>query len=181
MAQDTKVITGLVRFSYASVLHPTTFDGSTFYTVDLLINKNDTKTVERVKAAIEAAMKDGKEKHGKKFSNPKNPLLDGDVEKPDEKAYKNCYFLRAKSYEQPDVVDKNLEPITSSKVFYSGCYGRASINFYPYNKAGNQGVSVGLINVQKLADGEPFGNVSTAEDDFSGLEDLDVDEDNLPF
>jgi hypothetical protein len=49
-----------------------------------------------------------------------------------------------------------------------------SVNFYPYNQAGNKGVGAGLQNVQKVADGEPLSGRSRAEDDFSA-----VDEDFL--
>ena len=60
---------------------------------------------------------------------------------------------------------------------YSGCYGRASINFYPYSVNGNKGVGVGLNNVQKLTDGERLGGSrATAESDFGdGFEDSDDD------
>ncbi|MDM0258255.1 DUF2815 family protein, partial [Clostridioides difficile] len=51
---------------------------------------------------------------------------------------------------------------------YSGCYGRVSINFFPYNSAGNKGIGCGLQNVQKLADGEVLGGArASAEADFS--------------
>ena len=48
---------------------------------------------------------------------------------------------------------------------YSGCYCRFSLNFFSF--AGKQnGVAAGLNNVQKVADGEPLGGRSRAEDDF---------------
>ena len=177
--QLTKVITGLVRFSYASVLTPKTFDGNTFYSVDLLISKKDSGTIDKVKGAISAAKTNGEQRWPEKFTDIRDPLHDGDEEKPEDENYQGCYFLKSKSNQQPTVVDKDLEPIESSKVFYSGCYGRASVNFYAYNKAGNQGVGVGLSNVQKLREGKALGNMATAEEDFSELDDLE--DENLPF
>jgi hypothetical protein len=41
------------------------------------------------------------------------------------------------------------------------------VDFFPYNFAGKQGVGCSLVNVQKLADGEPLGAARpSAEDDF---------------
>ena len=51
--------------------------------------------------------------------------------------------------------------------FYSGCYGRASINFYAFNVS-SKGIACGLNNLQKLADGEMLAGGSSAEDDFGG-------------
>ena len=54
---------------------------------------------------------------------------------------------------------------------YSGVYGRASINFYAFNSNGNKGIACGLGNLQKIADGEPLGGRSSAEDDFADEDD----------
>ena len=60
---------------------------------------------------------------------------------------------------------------------YSGCYGRASINFYAFNTNGNRGVGVGLNNIQKLSDGDHLGaSRASAESDFGG-EDFTDEED----
>ena len=53
----------------------------------------------------------------------------------------------------------------------SGCYGRVSLNFFPYNQKGNKGVGAGLQNVQKVADGEALSRRSQASDDFSDTDD----------
>ena len=51
--------------------------------------------------------------------------------------------------------------------FYSGCYGRASINFYAFNVS-SKGIAAGLNNLQKLEDGEMLAGGSTTEEDFGG-------------
>jgi hypothetical protein len=68
-------------------------------------------------------------------------------------------------------VDADLNPILDSTEFYSGCYGRASINFFAYNTAGNRGIGCGLNNLQKLDDGEPLSGRSRPEDDFGDYDD----------
>lgn len=173
MENSTKVITGKVRFSYANVFEPTVMqDGQTpKYNVSIIISKSDTKTVEAIKKAIEAAKEAGKskiaDKNGKIPVNLKTPLRDGDEERPDDPAYENSYFINANSERKPGIVDRDLNPIMSRNDFYSGCYGRASINFYAFN-VNSKGIACGLNNLQKLEDGERLAGGSSAEEDFGG-------------
>jgi hypothetical protein len=103
----------------------------------------------------------------------KTPLRDGDLEKPGEPAYENCYFLNANSSSKPGIVDANRQEIIDINEIYSGIYGRASITFYAYNASGNRGIACGLNHLQKLSDGEPLGGKSSAEADFANLDDDD--------
>ena len=49
----TKVVTGIVRLSYANVWEATSINGGTpKYSVSLIIPKSDTKTIDAIKAAI---------------------------------------------------------------------------------------------------------------------------------
>lgn len=174
-SNKTKVITGKVRFSYANVWEPKSINGGDEkYSVSLIIPKEDTKTINEIMAAIEAAKQDGKAKFGGKIpANLKLPLRDGDIDRPDDEAYKNSYFVNANSKDKPQIVDKNVRPIMDQSEVYSGCYGRASITFYAFNQNGNKGIACGLGNLQKLADGEPLSGRSRAEDDFVTSEDDD--------
>ena len=176
----TKVITGPeTRWSYANVWQPKAIDGGApKYSVSLIIPKSDTKTIEKVRAAIQAAYDEGQGKlkgNGKSvppLSSIKTPLRDGDVERPDDEAYANSYFINANSASAPGIVDAACQPIIDTSEVYSGVYGRASINFYAFNSNGNKGIACGLNNLQKIRDGESLGGKSRAEDDFA---DLDVD------
>lgn len=171
----TKVVTGMVRFSYANVWEPKSINGSDEkYSVSLIIPKTDKKTIAQIEAAIEAAKQEGKAKFGGKIpANLKLPLRDGDIDRPEDEAYKNAYFINANSKERPGIVDKSVKPILDQSEFYSGCYGRASITFYAFNQNGNKGIACGLQNLQKLLDGEPLSGRSRAEDDFSTFDDED--------
>ncbi|CQR74991.1 hypothetical protein SOV_34970 [Sporomusa ovata DSM 2662] len=175
MENTTKVVTGKVRFSYANVWEPKSINGGDEkYSVSLIVPKADTKTIADIKAAIEQAKKDGVSKFGGKVpANLKLPLRDGDVDRPDDEAYKDCYFINANSKDRPGIVDKKVKPILDQSELYSGCYGRASITFYAFNQNGNKGIACGLQNLQKLADGESLGGRSKAEDDFDSAEDED--------
>ena len=173
MENSTKVVTGKVRFCYVNVFEPTTInEGDTpKYNLCILIPKSDTKTLEAIRKAIEAAKIAGKsklaDKNGKIPSTIKLPLRDGDEERSDDPAYEGMMFINANSTRRPAIVDKDLNPIMSQEEFYSGCYGRASINFYAFNVQ-SKGIAAGLNNLQKLEDGEMLAGGSTAEEDFGG-------------
>jgi len=182
---DTKVVTGEVRLSYAHLFEPFAFeaDQEPKYSVVLLIPKNDKTTLAKIHAAQQAAVDLGiKTKwNGKKPSKLGNTLRDGDTDEAFEgEEFKGHFCLRVSSKTAPNVVDRQLNPILNSNEVYSGCYARASLNFFPYAAAGNNGISAGLNNVQKLRDGDPLGGRSRAEDDFEPLEnDTDDSYDDL--
>ena len=176
-----KVITGPdTRWSYANVWEPKSINGGTpKYSVSLIIPKSDTKTIAKVEAAIEAAYKEGEAKlkgNGKSvpaLSVIKTPLRDGDMERPDDPAYANSYFVNANATSAPGIVDADRNPILTRSEVYSGVYGRASISFYAFNSSGNKGIACGLNNLQKIRDGEPLGGKASAESDFASDEDDD--------
>lgn len=167
---ETKVVTGLVRFSYLHAFEPSAIGDSEEkkYSVSLIIPKSDRLTLNRIKKAIEGAKENGKNSKfgGKVPANLKIPLRDGDAERPDDEAYAGSYFINASSKTRPGLVDANLNPIIDENELYSGCYGRASVNFYPFNVSGNKGIAAGLNNLQKIKDGEPLGGRQSAESDF---------------
>lgn len=170
---DTKVVTGEVRFSYVNVFEPYAANpgDEPRYSVSILIPKDDKATLAKIDRAIKAAIEQGLPQWGgKKPANLKLPVRDGDVERPDDPDYAGHYFINARSKTKPGIVDARLNEIINSEEFYSGCYGRASINFYPFNVSGNKGIAAGLNNLQKLRDGEYLGGRSRPEDDFEAVE-----------
>ena len=157
---STKVVTGVVRLSYANVWEPASINGSNpKYSVSLIIPKSDKQTLDAINAAVDAAIKEGVAKFGGKIPNKaalKLPLRDGDTERDDE-AYKNSFFVNANSTTAPQIVDRSVQPILDRSEVYSGCYARVSVNFYAFNSNGNRGIACGLGNIQKVRDGEPLG------------------------
>ncbi|AIS61339.1 DUF2815 family protein [Listeria ivanovii] len=179
-----KVKTGKVRFSYVHVFEPWAGDESQEkkYSVCLIIDKTDKKTVKAIKSAIKE-LKESKEAitvwGGKNGTAPKNlkiPLRDGDEERDEMEEFEGKYFVNANSKRQPGVINKKRKELTAEE-FYSGCYGRASIDLYAYNSNGSKGIAVGLNNLLFLEDGEPLGfSALSAEDDFDDdLDDYDDD------
>jgi len=184
----TKVVTSLVRLSYLHIWEPAAVEEGQEkkYSASLIIPKSDKALIKKIKAAIEAAKEAGKtSKFGGKIpANWKNPLRDGDADRPDDEAYADSFFINANCKTQPGVVDKKLNKIMDQDEVYSGCYGYASVTFYPFNTNGSKGVACGLNHIMKVKDGEPLGGRATAESDFAEIvvEDEDFaspDEDDL--
>ena len=178
----TLATTGISRLAFIDVFKVNK-DGK--YSITVLVPKSDTDTVAKLRKVIEDFKTDPRalKKWDSKFlANFKTPLRDGDTERDTEKRpeYKGHYFFEAKSSPfwpsgdprpAPKVVDAKLNEILDPAEMYSGCYGRVSLDMYPYNRDGNKGMSFGLVNVQKVRDGERLsGGSSSASDDFTVIE-----------
>jgi hypothetical protein len=171
---STKVIVPC-RFSYLHCWEPDSINGSEpKYSVSAIIPKSDKETIAKINAAVEQAKKDSISKWGGKTpTNLKFPLRDGDIDRPDDDAYKGCYFFNANSKQAPQIVDSKVQPILDQSEVYSGCYGRISVTFYGYNSNGNRGIAAGLGNIQKLKNGESLGARTNAAEDFESVDDDD--------
>ena len=111
---NTKVVTGVVRLSYANVWEPKSINGGAEkYSVSLIIPKSDKKTISQIETAIDNAIKEGASKFGGKIPNKaalKLPLRDGDIERDDE-AYQdamNEYMYKKEQYEKT-IADINAQ------------------------------------------------------------------------
>ena len=186
---STKVITGKVRFSFVNIFEPKkNNDGTEKYNITLLIPKSDTATVNKIKTAMAEARENFCKKNGATAlpQKPNHTLHDGDGTRDSGDPYgaecKGCYVITVSSKNKPVIVDSFRNEITDASEVYSGCYGRASINFYGYNANGKKGISAGLLSIQKLHDGDPFGTVGSADDfddDFKDEDDFLADD--TPF
>lgn len=169
--ESIKVTTPEFRVSFPSVFEPSKMDGqpqdAARYSVTMLFDKNADLT--QLKAAIRKAVEMKFPDPTKRPKGLKNPLRNGD-EKPNLDGYPGCTFAAAKSKTRPGVVDQNVQPILSAEEFYAGCYARATVTVYYFDKAGNKGVALGLQNIQKIRDGQPFSGRSRAEDDFGSID-----------
>lgn len=174
------MITGLVRFSYTSVFEPAiTPSGDEKYSVSILVPKDDSKGLAALNKAIQEAAQKGVEKGTfpkARMGSLRIPLRDGDEEFEEGKRgpeYKGFFFFNASSKNQPGVVDSNLNPIIDPMDFYSGCWGHADINFFPYNQKGNVGVGAGLNNLMKKKDDSRLDGRMKAEDAFAEFAEAD--------
>lgn len=169
---STKVVTGKVRFSFCHIFEAQAPQGGgdPKYGVTLLIPKSDTATVEKIKAAMAEARENFVKKNGASSLpvKPNHTMHDGDGLRDSGEPYgpecKGCYVITVSNKNKPVIVDNFRNEITDPGEVYSGCYGRAAINFYGYNRNGKKGISASLLSVQKLHDGEPFGTTGSADD-----------------
>jgi hypothetical protein len=175
MTTDYKVITDKVRLSFTQ--HVFTPDEKGSYSIMILIDKKDKETLAKINGTVEKFKTDPKAVAiwGSKFlASFKSPLRDGDTERDTEKypEYKGHYFVNANTYNKPSVVDSKMNDIIDKSELYPGCYGRVSMIPAAFNVDGNKGIKFYLNNVQKLAEGPPFGaGRSAATDDFTAIED----------
>lgn len=184
---STKITTGKVRFSYCNLLEPrkSTDGGKDKYSVTLLIPKSDKQTLAKIKAAIKEAADRYREKNGPKSmpEKPNTTLHDGDGVRdsgdPFGEECKGCYVITVTCTKPPVIYDRDRNEIDAEDV-YSGCYGRAVINFAGYNFGVKKGVSAYIVSLMKLSDGEPLGGGAVAsaddyDDDFEDDYDDDLD------
>ena len=181
---STKIVTGKVRFSFCHIFEPQEPQGGgdPKYSVTLLVPKSDKVTLEKMKAAMAEARENFCKRNGANALplKPNHTLKDGDGTRDNGDPFgpecQGCYVITVSSKQKPVIVDNFRNPITDPGEVYSGCYGRAAINFFGYNTNGKKGVSAGLLSIQKLSDGEPFGTVGSADDFDDGYTDGDDDD-----
>ncbi len=161
------VLTPKFRVSFPYVFRPSKpmqAGAEPKYSITMLFPKG--ADLSALKAAAQAAVveKWGADKT-KWPKNMRNPFRD-QGEKEFEGYEEGATFLTATSKQRPGLVDADVKDIIDEHAFYPGCYARASVRAFAYDQAGNRGVSFGLQNLQKLADGDPLGGRTKPTDDF---------------
>jgi len=175
-------VTDVVTFSYANVFEPKeTPSGTMKYSACLLLDKKNKKEKARWDACVEAAFNAGVKKGlFSKKQRPiiKTPIRDGDAELEtgvkEDKSYKGRWFINASSFDPIEVTtakDGKVVQLFETKDFFSGCYGRAIVSFYPYNKEGGRGIAVALNGVFKIGEGERLDGKVNASSVFAAFAD----------
>lgn len=162
------IVTPNFRLSFPALFTPTAFDNQEpKYKITMLFPKGTDLSA--LHAMAKAAAAEKWPDPSKRPNNLRNPFRDGDVDKPDVAGYPGNIFVGASSKMRPGVVDQNLQPILSEDDIYAGCWCRAQVTCFAYDKAGNRGVAFGLQNLQKVRDDEPFSGRAPAETVFDAL------------
>lgn len=170
----TKIITPIFRLSYPHLFerHHNELANRDQYDIVMMFDKKDKAAM---KPMYDLMAQVAKFRFGANTKGLKNPFKDGDTAtnqageliKDKNASYVGMMVLSSWSKNQPGVVDNKNQIVLDHDEVYGGCYCRAQLNCYAYEMAGNRGVSFGLLNVQKIKDGEPFGNRQRPEDAFS--------------
>lgn len=171
--KGTQVIFGPCRLSYTHLFEKYVPEngGDGKYMTNVIIPKDEKKTVEAINQAIEEAKRAGivGKWGGKEPKKLELPLHDGDEK--DDSVYSDAYYVNAKCNTKPGVCDKHKVTITDEDEVYSGMWAYVSVTFYAYDVNGNRGIACGLNNVMKYKDDERLGGRTSAEADFADIED----------
>ena len=178
---STVIITPVFRLSYPNIWEPkmNQLAKREQYDIQMLFDKATAKAslAEMVKLVNDLIAWKG----WTGVAGIRKPFQDGDkkVNSAGElnPAYKGMILVSSWSKQAPGIVDPTgKHPITQHDEIYGGCYCRAKVNAYAYEQAGQKGVNFGLLHIQKIKDGEPFGNRTRAEDAFSPVENAGASE-----
>ena len=157
------------RFSYAHVFQPRKNEqsGKMKYDCCIVVSKDDKQAVQLINEALEGAKALYKEKFGAPKGRLKTVVHDGDEDRPDDDTFAGKLYINASSNRKPGVkmieAGMLVDCLDEDEV-YSGVKGAASLRFYPYNNAGNTGISCNLDNLLKLEDGDRIGGGSMSAD-----------------
>ena len=163
---STRVTTPEVTLSFPHLFEPDGFEGQDKkHSVSMLFDsEHDLEGLKNV--ADIAARKKWGDNIPTKLESPFKSGDDKDPEKYPEYVGKMYVTDKRKAGDPPAVVDNELNPILNRKEIYGGVRARVAVSAYAWEYMGKKGVSFYLGNVQKTADGEPFGLVTSVEDDF---------------
>ncbi len=163
------------RLSYPHIFKPTSFEGQDpKYTVTMLFPK--TTDISALKEAAQAAVIKSWPDEAKRPQNLRHPFRDGDAEKPGVEGYIGAIFVKASSSRRFPVFDRNNQPIQDESLIFAGCYCRAVLSVYTYNKMGNVGVGFGINGLQYVRTGDAFDGSPSEETVQSQFEDLGPEE-----
>ncbi len=175
-----RVTTPKFRVSFPAVFTAKSYKGGAeLFSLVMLFDKKlkaEGKLSDMIKLIKAAAMEKWGEIPAEVLDMKKDtcPFNDGDDKS--YSGYEGTYTARAASQYPPAIVDtgnatKNIKPqaILDKTEIYAGCYARASVTAFAWEAAGKKGISFGLQNVQKLADGEPFSGRSDPLEDFEAI------------
>lgn len=178
-----------VRISYPHIFVPKAAQGSDKlkYSASFLFPKDDPKAMEQVtaiKAVIAKILKD--ENEGKAIKAANICLKDGDVEKPDDEGYANCWYLSSSSDRAPDVRDRVKDAKGSWVVLGvkdkdripGGFYVNAVVRLWWQDNDYGKRVNGSLEVVQYNREGERFGAEPTNADDTFTDDDLSPEDDS---
>lgn len=168
MPTNASYLTPKGRVSYPNVFKKTSYGNSEPYYDLTLIFPPDTDLSAMQKIAEACAL----DRWGKLPPKLILPIQDCS-ERAETAGYdQGGVFIHFKnSKHAPGVMAPNMTPITENEGgFYAGCYARCSFKPFAWEYEGKRGVSFSLCNVQKMADGEPFGaGITDPYDEFEAL------------
>lgn len=170
------VTTPEFRVSYPNLFKPRLNDlnGKEEFSMTALFKKGEDLTLLKKLIHDTAAKAWGADK-AKWPANLRMPLRDQGEKKTKEGKTPEGYeagaaFVNLKTQKRPSVVDQNVQALLDEGAVYSGCWCRASVSAYAYDQKGNRGVSLSLMHVQLVRDGDPLSGRPKVTDAFTPID-----------
>lgn len=177
MAEVQRYVTPVFRLSFPNLFEATAMDenskpkfGLTAVWTPSKFTESDKKRWKAMMAALDAESKSAFKKAWKDLpGNFKTGVRDG-AEKANLEGFgEGTKFANITTKMRPGVIDAGKSKIGpeegNADDIYPGCYCRATVTVYSYDNKG-KGVALGLMNVQKVADGERLDSRTDAAEDF---------------
>ncbi len=188
MAEIKKYVTPVFRLSFPHLFEAKGFDGSApKYGLSAVwhpakFTAGDKKRWKAMMQALDAESRSRFKKAWKDLpANFKRGVRDG-AEKADLEGYgEGTRFANITTQMRPGVIDIEKNKIApeegNADEIYPGCWCRATVTVYSYDNKG-KGVALGLMNVQKIKDGERLDSRTDAAEDFEEAVDSEWLEEN---
>lgn len=180
MAEVKRYVTPVFRASFPEVYEAKSFDGGEpkFGVCAVFTPAKFTDKEKDLYRAILAGLDEESKKTFKSDwkslpASIKRGIRDG-AEKADMEGFgEGTRFANLTSKMRPGIVDKDGKTAIgpehgNADLVYPGCYMRATITIYSYNNKG-KGVALGLMNLQKVADGGRLDSRTDASEDFADM------------
>lgn len=177
---NPRVITPVFRVSFPHVFipqDPMSAEGKPKYGVMALFSPKEFSPEETVlwqkmiALANDASMKKFQKILKDLPPNFKKPFHRGD-EKAEYGFTSDQIYVNITSHIMPGIVASDGKTkIIDQNSFYPGCYARASVNAFGFDKKGGKGVAFGLNNLMFVKDGERLDNRIEAEKEFEDFSD----------
>lgn len=164
------------------------------YSTTILIPKEDTEMVEKVKAAVLAAIEfdvNGKQKAYKQVPAVLPEMLKDGDQKTDKEGnlrpeFKGMWYLNpSNKFDDEIMLANKMVQVTDKKVvkdsFIGGMEADVYVDFWTYMFSGRKGVSMKLLGANLTGNGEPFGGSNDVAEMFGIAKTETVFEDELPF
>lgn len=127
--------------------------GKEKYSMTVMIPKEYTEQLDKIKAAIDTVITENQSIFGNKKSGIKTPLRDGDEKAEDYKEFEGYMFFNCSTTRRPRIIDMEKNDVIDLNTVYSGQVINVSVNFFAYNQAGSKGIAAGLNNIQIVGGG----------------------------
>jgi len=177
-----KIKTPMFRVSFPEVFEPKAFGNSTpKFSIQMLFDPENFSDQDKAnwKAMKDMAQKSTIAYFGSEDKIPENfqsPFKDAALKLQYDGYEEGMIFVNASTKFAPAVVDAQKNPIMEHGEFYGGCYAWCKVDVWVWEYMGNSGIKFQLGNIQKIKDGNPFGNKSSVDDDFDAIETASVSE-----